>query len=259
MSENNIMWLRNGIMHMNTPAEAISTAWEAINAKMQRCQGIRLAVLAVPTESVLTALGKKQKARKQQSKESKEKSASGVTYENCKNLSHTKADCWLRDGGKEGQRPRGQNSKKEEKKAETTAAAEATSNADEIFTFTWISNYVEVTNALNVPKSQLGACIDSGASWHYSPDCNAFINYSPISNTTITTANGCKLKVLGKGDVWIKLPNSVKCTKTILKKAIHAPGMVFTPISVSQLNDMKCSATFSGSWQQSHTPMASTI
>ena len=121
-------------------------------------------MLAVPTESVLTALGKKQKARKQQSKESKEKSASGVTYENCKNLSHTKADCWLRDGGKEGQRPRGQNSKKEEKKAETTAAAEATSNADEIFTFTWISNYVEVTNALNVPKSQLGACIDSGAS-----------------------------------------------------------------------------------------------
>ena len=131
---------------------------------MQRCQGIRLAVLAVPTESVLTALGKKQKARKQQSKESKEKSASGVTYENCKNLGHTKADCWLRGGGKEGQGPKGQNSKKEEKKAETTAAAEATSNADEIFKFIWISNYVEVTNALNVPKSQLGACIDSGAS-----------------------------------------------------------------------------------------------
>ena len=120
-------------------------------------------MLTVPTESVLTALGKKQKARKQQSKESKEKSASGVTYENCKNLGHTKADCWLRDGGKEDQGPRGQNSKREEKKAETTAAAEATSNADEIFTFTWISNYVEVTNALNVPKSQLGACIDSGA------------------------------------------------------------------------------------------------
>ena len=61
-------------------------------------------------------------------------------------------------------------------------------------------------------KSQFGACIDSGASWCYSPDCNAFINYSPISNTTITTANGCKPKVLGKGDEWIKLPNSVKCT-----------------------------------------------
>ena len=55
------------------------------------------------TESVLTALGKKQKARKQQSKKSKKKSASGVTCENCKNLGHTKADCWLRGGGKEDQ------------------------------------------------------------------------------------------------------------------------------------------------------------
>ena len=116
------------------------------------------------TESVLTALGKKQKARKQQSKKSKKKSASGVTCENCKNLGHTKADCWLRGGGKEDQGPRRQNSEKEEKKAKTAAAAEATSNADEIFTFTWISNYVEVTNALNVSKSQIGACIDSGAS-----------------------------------------------------------------------------------------------
>ena len=40
-----------------------------------------------------------------------------------------------------------------------------------------------------------------------------------INNTTITTANGCKLKVLGKGDVQIKLMNSAKCTKTILKEA----------------------------------------
>ena len=72
-----------------------------------------------------------------------------------------------------------------------------------------------------------------------------FINYSPINNTTITTADGCKLKVLGKGDVWIELPNGAKCTKTILKEAIHAPDMAFTLISVSWLDDVKCSATFS--------------
>ena len=87
-----------------------------------------------------------------------------VICENCKNAGHTKADCWSKRGGKEGQVPRGQNSKKGEKKAEIAAAAEATGNADEIFAFTCTSEYVEVTNALNVPKSQLGACIDSGAS-----------------------------------------------------------------------------------------------
>ena len=125
------------------------------------------------------------------------------------------------------------------------AAVEATDNVDEIFAFTCTSDYVEVTNALNVPKSQLGACINSGASQHYSPDCNAFINYCPINSTTITTADGHKLKALTKGDVRIELPNGTKCTKIILKEAIHAPDMAFTLILVGQLDNMKCSTTFS--------------
>ena len=109
-----------------------------------------------------------------------------------------------------------------------------------------MSDYVEVANALNVPKSRFGACIDSGASRHYSPNHDVFINYSPINNTTITTADSCKLKALGKGDVQIELPNSAKHTKTILKEAIHAPDMAFTLISVGWLDDAECSATFSG-------------
>ena len=196
-------------------------------------------------ESALAALGKKQRTRKHRSNKGKEKSTPGATCENCKNAGHTKANCWAKGGGKEGQGPRGQNSKKGEKKAETAAAVEATGNADEIFAFTCMSNYIEVANALNVPKSQLGACIDSSASQHYSPNHNAFINYSPINNTTITTADGHKLKALRKGNVQIKLPNGTKRTKTILKEAIHAPDMAFTLISVGRLDNAKCSATFS--------------
>ena len=115
-------------------------------------------------ESTLTALSKKQRTRKDHSNKGKEKSTPGATCENCKNAGHTKADCWVKGGGKEGQGPRGQNSKKGEKKAETAAAVEATGNADEIFAFTCMSDYVEVANALNVPKSRFGACIDSGTS-----------------------------------------------------------------------------------------------
>ena len=142
---------------------------------------------------------------------------------------------------------------------ETAAAAEGTGNADEIFAFTCTSDYVEVTNALNIPKSQLGACIDSGASRHYSPNHDAFINYSPINNTTITTADSRKLKALGKGDVWIKLLNGTKRTKTILKEAIHAPDMAFTLISVGQLDDTKCSATFSSGMCTIHNPSSHTM
>ena len=104
-------------------------------------------------ESALAALSKKQRTRKHCSNKGKEKSTPGATCENCKNTGHTKADCWVKGGGKEGQGPRGKNSKKGEKKAETAAAVEATGNADEIFAFTCTSDYVEVTNALNVPKS----------------------------------------------------------------------------------------------------------
>ena len=115
-------------------------------------------------ESALAALGKKQRTGKHHSNKGKEKSTPGTTCENCKKAGHAKTDCWVKEGGKEGQGPRGRNSKKGEKKAKTAAAAEATSNANEIFAFTCTSDYVEVANTFNVPKSQLGACIDSSAS-----------------------------------------------------------------------------------------------
>ena len=137
-------------------------------------------------ESTLVALGKKQKAGKQWSNKGKEKSTSGESCKNCKSSGHIKANCWLKGGGKEGQGPRGWNSKKGEKKVETAVAAEVTGNADKIFMFTCMSDYVGVTNALNIPKSWLSACIDSGVIWHYSPDHDAFINYCLISNTTIS-------------------------------------------------------------------------
>ena len=58
-------------------------------------------------ESALAALSKKQRTRKHHSNKGKEKSTPGVTCENCKNAGHTKADCWVKGGGKEGQGPRG--------------------------------------------------------------------------------------------------------------------------------------------------------
>ena len=57
----------------------------------------------------------------------------------------------------------------------------------------------------------------------------------------------------------IKLLNGAKCTKTILKEAIHAPDMAFTLISVGWLDDMKCSATFSGGMCTIHNPSSHTM
>ena len=65
--------------------------------------------------------------------------------------------------------------------------------------------------------------------------------------------------MLRKGDVWIELPNGAKYTKTILKEAIHALDMAFTLILVGQLDDTKCSATFSGGMCIIHNPSGHTI
>ena len=70
------------------------------------------------------------------------------------------------------------------------AIADTRHDADDLFAFTCTSDYADVANVLNVPKSQLGACIDSGASRHYSPYRNAFTDYHPIHNRSITTADG---------------------------------------------------------------------
>ena len=65
--------------------------------------------------------------------------------------------------------------------------------------------------------------------------------------------------MLRKGDVRIELLNGAKHTKTIPKEAIHAPDMAFTLISVGQLDNAKCSATFSGGMCTIHNSSSHTM
>ena len=142
-------------------------------------------------KSALATLSKKPKVGKQRNHRGKEKSVpNAVKCENCKGSGHDEANCWAKGGGKEGQGPRSWRGKRKEKRPEMAVIADTRHNADDLFAFTCISDYADVANALNVPKSQLGTCVDSGASRHYSPHRNVFTDYSPIHNQSITTADG---------------------------------------------------------------------
>ena len=141
-------------------------------------------------ESALAAHSKKSRGRKEHCDKGKEKSESNEMCNNCKRLGHDKANRWSKGRGKEGQGHKGHNSKKEEKKTETVGIADTNTNAEEMFVFTCTSNYTNVAEALKIPKSQLGACIDIRASHHYSPHHDKFENYCPITGCTITTADG---------------------------------------------------------------------
>lgn len=105
----------------------------------------------------------------------------------------------------------------------------------ELFAFTCISDYAEVANSLNVPKSKLGTCVDSGASADYSPDHSMFSNYQELDRD-ITTADGRVVKAIGMGDLHLELPNGSKRTKVVLKNAVHSPDMAFTLLSISKLD-----------------------
>ena len=149
---------------------------------------------------------------------------------NCKRKGHKKADCWAKGGRKEGQGPRQKKGKKT--KAATVAAVD---DNKKLFAFTCMSDFTNIAEAIQVPRSRVGTCIDSGASRVYSPDGTKFTNYKPI-DCSITMADGRQLKAIGMGDLEIDLPNGLKTTKMMFKNVIHSPEMAFTLISISRLD-----------------------
>jgi hypothetical protein len=106
-----------------------------------------------------------------------------------------------------------------------------------------LSDYAAVANELNIPKSKLGTCIDSGATHDYCPDCSKFSNYWSIERK-ITTANGQSLSTIGIGDLHVKLPNGSQKTKITFKGSIHAPEMAFTLLPISRLDKAGYTVTF---------------
>ena len=106
---------------------------------------------------------------------------------NCKKPGHKRSECWSKGGGKEGQGP----GRKETPKADKAVVAVADDDKNEMFAFTCTSDYANVAEALQIPKSKLGSCINSGASDVYCPDQERFVNYRPIDRS-ITTADGRK-------------------------------------------------------------------
>ena len=91
-----------------------------------------------------------------------------ITCENCGRSGHGKPDCYQKGGDKEGQAPWQQ--KPEKGKETDTAVIGMDDNENDMFAFTCLSDYTDVANTLDIPKSQLGTCMDSGASQDYCPD-----------------------------------------------------------------------------------------
>ena len=162
---------------------------------------------------------------------------------NCDKSGHTKEDCWAPGGGKEGQGPKQQKQGSKGKKKEESAAKTTT---EEVFAFTCTSTFVGIADSLKIPPSKRGVIVDSGTSSHFCPDKLKFVNLRPLKGQNICTANDGVIPGCGIGDVSIELSSGSGKTKCVLKDTIYAPEMAFTLISVSCLDLVNCSTTFTG-------------
>jgi hypothetical protein len=184
------------------------------------------------TKSAESALAARTKKQPKPKSKRKEKGQSYITCKNCKRPGHGKPDCYSKGGGKEGQGLR-QKGKAKAKKPETVVVT-ADDEEKELFMFTCTSDYAAIADNLDVLKSKLGTCIDSGASRNYCPDRSKFTNYKEVQQK-ITTADGKLLSAVGMGDLHIELPNRSGKMQTVFRNAVHAPGMAFTLISIANL------------------------
>jgi hypothetical protein len=75
---------------------------------------------------------------------------------------------------------------------------------------------------------------DLGASRHMSPLRTSFVNYQSIKARPITAANKNIFHAIGIGDLMIKVPNSAKTSRILLRDAFHAPDLALTIISVGR-------------------------
>jgi uncharacterized membrane protein len=112
--------------------------------------------------------------------------------------------------------------------------------------FTCTSDHADVAAKLKIPLSRCGTIIDSSASRHFCPDRSKFVNFTLISDSPITGADGRTFKALSTGDMHIELSNGSKQTPFVLKDAVYAPEMAFMLILIRCLMRAGLSVNFIG-------------
>ena len=87
---------------------------------------------------------------------------------------------------------------------------------------------------------------DSGASRHMLPYRDHFENYVPIAPKSVTAADKHYFQAIGKGDLWIRIPNGTGVTTVLLKDVLHCPDMGLTLVSVRKITAASYKVIFRG-------------
>ena len=134
-------------------------------------------------------------------------------------------DCWAKGGGKEGQGPKGRkgpnrgnrSNQAQEANSDLNEASYMAFNTREINKFDWI--------------------FDTGSTSHICTQRDAFIDYYPLTNSTITGIGPTPASALGKGTVMVHMSVNGQTIPHRLRDVLHVPSAPNCLLSAARFDD----------------------
>ena len=87
---------------------------------------------------------------------------------------------------------------------------------------------------------------NSGASRHMTGYCHRLHNYTKIETQPIMAADKHTFDAIGKGNMYIDVPNGDGASKVLIHNVLYSPSMGVTLISIGKITDSKSSVLFHG-------------
>ncbi|GBE86172.1 hypothetical protein SCP_0900490 [Sparassis crispa] len=198
-------------------------------------------------ESALSAKADTRSRSHSKSRGHSAKSKDAECY-NCGRKGHFSRDCWREGGGKEGQGPKDQASKKggssssNSKGRSSANTAVSDDNQTHAFTATFDSAAL-VHHPATLPDVEIEV-YDSGATRHMTPYRDSFVSFEPMPVKPITAADGRNFSAIGRGTVQLQIPNGEQMTTVLLEDVLYAPEIAFALISIARADAAGYSAMF---------------
>ena len=105
-------------------------------------------------------------------------------------------------------------------------------------------SYATLVQDNSAVSNKITELYDSGASWHMSSAHMCFVDFVTIPPKPIQSADNRTFNAIGRGNLYVHLPNGEKQSRILLKDVLYALSMKVTLISISRLTSAGYAALF---------------
>ncbi|KAF4622418.1 hypothetical protein D9613_009127 [Agrocybe pediades] len=137
---------------------------------------------------------------------------------NCHKKGHISKDCWAKGGGREGQGPKGRKGPHRGRSNQAREEEEDNNSAT-------LNNvtYMSYSSTNSSPISKYDWFLDSGTTSHICAIREAFIEYQPLSHSTIRGVGKTPAVALGRGSILVDFDVNGEIITHRLQNVLHVP------------------------------------